>query len=84
MTLSYNYVTKGMEKTVHDAALTPVSGIPVTRICDLRDLWQQAILQGVPRDSVATIAYNGRDYRFQQYGNVKTYKFDLDCKLISK
>lgn len=82
LTLSYNYVNKGMEKTVNDPALTNVPEGADRQICSLRDLWQQAIQLGVPQDGVATITYNGRDYRFKQHGSVKTYIFGLDCKLI--
>ncbi len=82
LTLSYNYVNKGMEKTVHDPALTNVPDVSGRQICSLRDLWQQAIQLGVPQDGVATIVYNARDYRFKQHGSVKTYIFGLDCKLI--
>ncbi len=82
LTLSYNYVNKGMEKTVNDPAFTNVPEGTDRQICSLRDLWQQAIQLGVPQDGVATITYNSRDYRFKQHGSVKTYIFGLDCKLI--
>jgi hypothetical protein len=84
LTLKYNYVTKGMEKNVSDPAISPTPTLPSQPICLLSDLWRQAIQRGVPQDGVATITYNSRDYRFKQYGNVKTYTFGLDCKLVAK
>lgn len=79
---TYNYVNKGMKREENSPSLMPVNQSRPSPTCSFRDLWQQAIQQGVPQDGVATISYDG-EYRFQQYGNNKLLRFGADCKLLT-
>jgi hypothetical protein len=81
VSMSYNYVTQGLEKDVRDATTSFNDAILADPQCTFRDLWQIAIQNDAPRDAVATIRYNEDGYSFNIPGTVNL-DFDEDCNLV--
>lgn len=74
------YFNKGLDIHRFVATSAPTTYVENPK-CKIYDLWQQAIVKGVPNDAVAKISYNASGYDFAIEGTDVKLHFGSDCNL---